>query len=62
MDKTLFIKEIKGKIKYFTKEINNRTSNADDSIKFNDIVKWFEGQRAAYKDMLKMIVDDAPRL
>ena len=60
--KELYIKEIKGKIKFFTKEINNRTQNAEDIKKFNDIVKWFEGQREAYKDMLEMIIKDAPRL
>jgi len=62
MDKTLLIKEIKSQIKYLNKEINNRTVNADTAISNNDIVKWFEGQKKAYNDMLEMIVKDAPRL
>jgi len=62
MDKALLIKEIKSQIKYLNKEIKNRTVNADTAISNNDIVKWFEGQKKAYNDMLEMIVKDAPRL
>ena len=62
MDKALLIKEIKSQIKYLNKEIKNRTANADTAISNNDIVKWFEGQKKAYNDMLEMIVKDAPRL
>jgi len=62
MDKTLLIKEIKSQIKYLNKEIKNRTIDADTATANNDIVKWFEGQKKAYNDMLEMIVKDAPRL
>jgi len=62
MDKTLLIKEIKSQIKYLNKEIKNRTIDADTAISNNNIVKWFEGQKKAYNDMLEMIVKDAPRL
>ena len=62
MDKALLIKEIKSQVKYLNKEIKNRTIDADTAISNNNIVKWFEGQKKAYNDMLEMIVKDAPRL
>ena len=60
LDKELLIKDIKSKIKYFTKQIKERTQNAEDTIKYNDIVKFFEGQNYAYEDMLYMISGEAP--
>ena len=62
MDIELLTKEIKRNLKYYTEQVTIRTQKADDVIAMNDIIKYFEGKRDSYKELLIMIENNAPRV